>query len=421
MKHTCFVGLMFLCVTNAVQAQDTVHITLPEAEQQFLQKNLALLANKYNIDIARAAVIQAKLYSNPTLSLNGNVYNPQLNKVFDISNKTGQYDIGIQQVIRLAGKRNKEIKLAETAVALSENQFYDLVRTLRFSLRSEFYNIAFLQRSISGYQEQMSYLEKMSNAYDRLQDKAVVTLKDAVRIRSLVYTLRAEQATLINQLSESEAALQLLLQNNRSYYIADIDKDQLQAIPVQQLTMQSLFDTALANRYDLKAAQNNLLLNQQNYALQKALAKTDLTLGANFDKRGSFVDNASFLTVAFDLPFFKRNKGNIQAAKTGIEQSRTGVELTRQTVENDVQLAYAKVLRTDKMLRSIDPGFSMQFEKLLQGINDNFQKKNITLIEFTDFNESYRNYMLQFNQLQNDKMQAIESLHFAIGKTIFNN
>ncbi len=261
----------------------------------------------------------------------------------------------------------------------------------------------------------------MSATYDRLQDKAVVTLKDAVRIRSLVYALRAEQSALINQLNESEAALQLLLQNNHTYYVADVDKDQVQNASLQQLTIQSLFDTALANRYDLKAAQNNLLFSQQNYALQKALAKTDLTLGANFDKRGSFVDNAPFLTVAFDLPFFKRNKGNIQAAKITIEQSKTGVELTRQTVENDVQLAYAKVLNTDKMLRSIDPGFSTQFEKLLQGINDNFQKKNITLIEFTDFNESYKNYMLQFNQLQNDKMQAIESLHFAIGKTIFNN
>lgn len=421
MKHICFIGLMFLCISKAAMAQDTVRITLPEAEEQFVQKNLSLLAEKYNIDIAKAQVIQAKLYNNPTLSLNGNIYNPQLRKVFDVSNKTGQYDIGIQQVIRLAGKRNKEIKLAETAVALSENQFFDLIRTLRYSLRSEFYNIAFFQKSIAGYDAQIAPLEKMSAAYDQLQLKGVVTLKDAVRIKSLLYSLHAEQSALVNQLNDSEAALQLLLQNNKAYYVTAIDKNLVQSASIQQFNIQALFDTAFANRYDLKAAQNNLLLSKQNFTLQKALSKTDLTIGADFDKRGSFVDNASFFTVAFDLPFFKRNQGNIKAAKISIEQSKTGVDLARQTVENDVQRAYTKVLNTDKMLRSIDPDFKNQFEKLVQGVNENFQKKNISLIEFTDFNESYKNYMLQLNQLQNDKMQAIEGLHFAIGKTIFNN
>ncbi len=421
MVHICLIGVMLLCISNALKAQDTLHITLPEAEQQFLQKNLTLLAQKYNIDIARAQVIQAKIYNNPTLSLNGNLYNPQLKKPFDVSNKTGQYDIGIQQVIRLAGKRNKEIKLAETAVSLTENQFFDLIRTLRYSLRSGFYDLNFLQNSINGYQAQIASLEKMSAAYHQLQLKGVVTLKDDVRIKSLLYSLHAEQSALINQLTDAEAALQLLLQNNKTYYIADADNNLPAKIAVQQLTLQSLLDAAFVNRYDFKAAETNLLLSSNNYSLQKALAKTDVTIGADFDKRGSFTENASFLTVAFDLPFFNKNKGNIKAAKISIDQSKTGVELVRQTVENDVQRAYQKVLNTDKMLQLIDPAFQEQFEKLLQGVTENFQKKNISLIEFTDFNESYKNNMLQFNQLKNDKMQAIEALNFAVGKNTFNN
>lgn len=419
LKHLCFTGVMMLCI--AAKAQDTVRITLPEAEKIFLRNNLVLLAQKYNIDIAKAQVIQARLFNNPTLSLNGNIYNPQLGKSFDISNKTGQYDIGIQQVVRLAGKRNKEIKLAETAVALSENQFFDLMRTLRFSLRSEFYNIYFLQNSINSYQQQINSLEKMSVAYDQLQAKGVVTLKDALRIKSLLYSLKAEQASLINQLNDSEASLQLLLQNNKAWFISVAGNDPAPGKMIEQLNIQSLVDTAYTNRYDLKAAENNLLYNKQNYILQKALAKTDLTLGADFDKRGSFVENASFFTIAFDLPFFKRNQGNIKAAKISIDQSKTGIDLLKQTVENEVQHAYVKVLNSEKMLESIDPAFKTQFEKLLGAVTDNFQKKNISLIELTDFYESYKNNILQFNQLQNEKMQAIEALNFAIGKTIFNN
>jgi outer membrane protein, heavy metal efflux system len=419
MKQFCFVVVMLYCMPDFIKAQDTVRITLPGAEKQFLQNNLSLLAGKYNIDMAKAQVIQARLYNNPTLTLNGNLYNPQLNKVLDVSNKTGQYDIGVQQLIRLAGKRNKEIKLAETAVALNENQFFDLVRTLRYSLRSEFYNSVYLQRSINAYQAQIASLEKMSASYDELQAKGVVSLKDAVRIKSLLYSLRAEQSALINQLNESEASLQLLLQNNKAYFIAVADNDPLPAGLLQQLNVLSLIDTAYANRFDLKAAQANLQLNKQNYALQKALAKTDLTIGADFDKRGSFVDNASFINVAFDLPFFKRNQGNIKTARYSIQQGETNLELVKQTVENDVRRAYMKILNSSKMLRSIDPAFPQQFEKLLQGITENFQKKNISLVEFTDFCESYKNNVLQFNQLQNEMMQAVEALQFATGKTFF--
>jgi cobalt-zinc-cadmium efflux system outer membrane protein len=93
----------------------------------------------------------------------------------------------------------------------------------------------------------------------------------------------------------------------------------------------------------------------------------------------------------------------------------------RLTVENEVQSAYTKALNTDKMLQSIDPGFRDEFESLLKAVSENFQKKNISLIEFTDFNESYKNNILQINELQNQKMQAIETLNFTIGKTILTN
>lgn len=416
-----FLVVMMFLVPVCLRAQDTIHITLPEAEKQFLQNNLSLLAERYNIDMARAQVIQARLYNNPTLILNGNLYNPQRNKILDVSNKTGQYDIGLQQLIRLAGKRNKEIKLAETSVSLSENQFFDLVRTLRYSLRSEFYNLFYLQQSVNTYEQQIRSLEIMSAAYNELQAKGVVPLKDAVRIRSLLYSLQTELAGLVNQLNESESNLQLLLQNNKTYFIADSNTTAMQASSYRQLNVLSLIDTAYVNRYDLKAAETNLLLSKQNYSLQKALAKTDLTLGAEFDKRGSFVDNASFLTVTIDLPFFKRNQGNIRAARWSIKQSEAGVELAKQTVENEVRKDYVRLLNSEKMLRSIDPDFQLQFEKLMQGVTDNFRKKNISLIEFIDFQESYRNNTVQFNQLQNEMQQAAEALNFAVGKTILNN
>jgi cobalt-zinc-cadmium efflux system outer membrane protein len=170
----------------------------------------------------------------------------------------------------------------------------------------------------------------------------------------------------------------------------------------------------------MRIAANTVEYNQQNYGLQKAMAVPDLTAGAQFDKRGSFVNNASFLTLAIDLPFFNRNQGNIKAAKIAIDQSNTNLVRQRLTVENEVQQAYGKVLNTEKMLNTIDPGFQNDFDKLLKSITENFEKRNISLLEFTDFYESYKQNALQWNQLQNDRIQAIESLNFSIGKPIVN-
>ncbi|WP_301929709.1 TolC family protein [Ferruginibacter sp.] len=413
--------VMLLFSSLRLHAQDTLRITLPEAEKQFLQKNLDLLAEKYNIDIAMAQVIQARLYSNPNFSFNGNIYNPQNKKIADVSNKTGEYIIGLQQLIRVAGKRNKEIKLAETSTRLSENRFFDLLRTLRFSLRSNFYNAYYLQNSISAYNNQIASLESLSASYEALKTKGVVTLKDAIRIKSLLYSLKAEQNGLQNQLNDIEAELKILLQDNKTWFVSTVEKNDALAVSFKQMKLPDLVDTAYENRFDLKLAENNLLYNQQNLALQKAIAKPDITLGAQFDKRGSFVDNASFFNVAIDLPFFNRNQGNIKAAKISIDQSKVVLNQQRLTVENEVQSAYTKALNTDKMLQSIDPAFRDEFENLLKAVSENFKKKNISLIEFTDFNESYKNNILQINELQNQKMQAIETLNFTIGKTILNN
>ncbi|HMH22742.1 MAG TPA: TolC family protein [Puia sp.] len=421
-KRNGLAAVIVLLMNVHLHAQDTVRITLREAEKQFLEKNLALLAERYNVDIARAGVIQASLYSNPNLSLTGNIYNPQEKKPFDISSGTGEYIIQVQQLIRLAGKRNKEIGLAVTNGQLSENRFFDLMRTLRFSLRSNFFNAYYTLNSVNAYQSQLASLEKLNAAYEGLQSQGIVTLKDALRIKSLLYSLKGEQTTLLNQLNDIQADLRVLLQNNKATFIpvAEERDDSLSA-SLKQLDLARLIDTAYAYRHDLLLANNNLLYSRQNYALQKALATPDLQLGAQFDKRGSFVENASFLTLAMDLPFFHRNQGNIKAARIAISQNEIIYKQQMELVENEVRRAYAKALTTDNMLSYVDPGFRDQFEKLLQGITENFQKKNISLIEFTDFYESYKNNILQFNQLGNDRMQAIEALQFSVGKPIFSH
>ncbi|OQP54308.1 transporter [Niastella yeongjuensis] len=415
--------IVFACAFYSVMqsnAQDTLRISLPDAEKQFTAKNLQLMAEKYNIDIARAQVLQARVYNNPNLQVVANIYNPEQKKWFDVSNATGEYIANVQQLIILAGKRNKQIKLAQTGVLMVENRFYDLLRTLRYTLHSDFYQAGFLQQAIAAYQLPIASLLKLTANYAELQAKGVITLKEVVRVKSLLYNLQTEQTALQNQLNDVEAELQLLLQNNKTWFVPETNVQAATLPSIRQYQLPVLIDSAYTNRYDLQLANNSLVYSQQNYSLQKAIAVPDLMAGAQFDKRGSFVNNATFFSLAMDLPFFNRNQGNIKAAKIAVDQSNTALAQQRLSVENEVQQAYGKALNTEKMLQAIDPNFQNDFDKLLKSITENFEKRNISLLEFTDFYDSYKQNVLQWNQLQNERIQAIESLNFSIGKPIVN-
>ncbi|HEV3412296.1 MAG TPA: hypothetical protein VG101_07450, partial [Puia sp.] len=55
--------------TFAQPRQDTLPLTLQQAEKIFLDSNFQLLAQRYNIDVQRALILQAKLWPNPNLSI----------------------------------------------------------------------------------------------------------------------------------------------------------------------------------------------------------------------------------------------------------------------------------------------------------------------------------------------------------------
>src|SRR6476469_1783539 len=140
---------LFLFRVSVTHAQDTARITLAEADARFIQANLQLLAQRYSTDISKAQIIQAKLFDNPNISAEAALVNPVNQKVLDVSNATGQYAIQVQQLIRLAGKRNKQVGIAETNAQLNEYAFFDLVRTLKYSLHSDFFQLYYLQQSSS--------------------------------------------------------------------------------------------------------------------------------------------------------------------------------------------------------------------------------------------------------------------------------
>ena len=414
--------ILILCICHSYAQdtsfykQDTLGLTLAQSESIFLNNNLDLIAQKYSIDSARATVITAKLYDNPDFTYSNAFYNAQTHHFFD-----PEESVQVSQLIRLAGKRNKAITLAESGIDIAQFQFYDLLRTLRFVLRNDFYNIYFLEQSSKLYQIEISSLQKIVPAFEDQVKKGYMAPVDALRIKSQLYTLQAEYDNLQTNINNIQSEFKLLIRANpSSYIIAETHVSDLNNNVVAQSSYESLVDSAIVNRPDLKVLNANIVFSNYNLKLQQAFAKPDITIGASYDRLGSYVKDYNAIGISIPLPFFNRNQGNIRNAKIQTEVNKVQYESGLDKVKSDVTTSYITALRSEKLLLGFDPAFEENMKNLIDQVTINFQKKNITMLEFLDFYDSYKQNVLQMNQLRFNKMSALEQLNFSIGKIIFN-
>ena len=423
MKKTYWL-LLFSFIANTIWGQypqDTLKLTLHQAEELFIKNNLQLLAQKYSIDSAKANIITAKIFDNPQFSVGTGLYDQTTNKFFDNTDGNREVAMQLSQLIKTAGKRNKNIQLAKTGVAITEYQFSDLLRTLEYTLRNDFYNIYYLQQTQKVYDIEITSLQKTSTAYAEQVAKGNIAQLDLLRIQSQQYTLQAELVTLQNNIDDVQSEFKLLLRAKAATYIVPISelKDEQQK-PVATIPLQSLIDSAYQNRNDLKIAGANVTFNQQNLALQKALAVPDLNIDFGYDRLGSYVKNYNSIGLDFPLPFFNRNQGNIKQAKTGILSSQVQLQSTQDAIESQVANAYLGAVRAEKLLNSFDQKFEENNSHMVEEVTKNFEKHNISLLEFTDFYDSYKQNVVQLNNLRYNRISQLEQLNFTTGTRIFN-
>ncbi len=403
------------------KSPDTLNIDIHQAEKIFLDNNLLLLAQKQNVSATKALIIQAKLWPNPNISYTNGAYNTQSHKWFGIGDTINESAAQVSQLILLAGKIKKQVKIAETNYQLSEYGLYDLLRTLKLGLRNAFYNIYYLQQSAKVYAEEIASLKKIVNAFQEQQGKGYISEIEVVRVQAQLYALQSENQALTDNINDLESQLRLLLQVKPAVYVLPVvDTATITKASPSNYSLQALLDSAYAHRTDLMIAKGNLLLSQQTYDYQKALAVPDLTVGFVYDKHGSYVPNFNGVNVGINIPIFNRNQGNIKSTKIQIDYNTSLLQSTQKLLEDQVFRGQQKAMDADKLYREIDPGFAAHINKLAKAVMDNYMKRNIGLLDFLSFYDSYKQNIVQLNTTLYNKVNSLENMNFLTGATLFN-
>ncbi|KIO78243.1 cation transporter [Pedobacter lusitanus] len=404
----------------AAQATDTLQLSLPQAEKLFIQNNYQLIAQNYQTDQAKAEIITAKLFDNPELNVETQLYNSKTKRFFETSRTNGEYQASISQLIKLAGKRNKNIQLARTGVQLAEYQYFDLMRTLRFNLRSNFYKTYYAQQSAKLYQQQINSLQKLLSASEQQYKIGNLATKDVIRIKSLVYSLQTEYNNLENSIEDMETELKLMTNIKPDANLALVmDPAEEQAYQLDKAVYTNLLDSARNNRADLKLTQTGITYAEKALRVQKANAVPDVQFSVTYDLQGSYPNDYVGLGMHIPLPLFNRNQGEIKKAKIAIDAGKNQLNQQESTLQNEVFNSYKSALRTEGLYKGFDKNFSSDFDKLIGEVMKNFKSRNLSLVEFMDFYDSYKQNTLQMNDLKYQRMNAKEEINYVTGTTIF--
>ncbi|QOG00824.1 TolC family protein [Flavobacterium sp. MDT1-60] len=411
------IALLFLILASQVGlAQKTV--TLEDCESQFLKNNLFLLASQYNIDASKALTIQARIWDNPTITAELNAYNPERNQYFDIG-KDGQKAFGIEQLIYLGGKKRNEVKLAQTNEQLAELQFNDLLRTLKLQLRKSFYTVYYNTKSLETTDKQLAHIEDLINSYSIQAQKGNIPLKDVVRLQSLYLNFKNERMEVVNNNIEEQANLKLLLNSTETVVPIVSDTEFNKYLKTINFDLKSFEDQAIANRPDYLAKQKEIDANEINVKWQKSLSVPDITVGANYDQRSGAFNKEANLTLGIPLPLWNKNKGNIKYAQTILEQSKVEKQNFDLQLQTEITSAWNKWDESRKNYAVIKPTVNADFDAVYNGMLTNFQKRNVSLLEFTDFMESYNQATVQVNELKKKLALSGEELNSTINKDLF--
>lgn len=412
--RTLFAFFLLFQLVSIGQTSQT--LTLDQCEGLFLRNNLSVLAKQYNIDSKTALIIQAKSYPNPVFNADFNIYDPQNNKFLHIDS-SGQKAFQIEQMILIAGKRKTEIDIAKQNKILAESEFSDLLRNLKVQLYVSFYSVNSERLVLENYERQLGILDTIISAYKIQADKGNLPLKDIIRLKSVYIKLNGNKSQIAIDYSQQLRNLQLLI-NTNSNVVPLVDENNFQ----NYLDLKALNDLqtlAVLNRPDLKIADETAILAALNLKYQKKQTLPGIAVNASYDQRGGAFHNQINAGLSVPLPVFNTNRGNIKAAQFDKKAIELYASEKKLEVEIDTQQAWTNMQRSIRDFVKVRELFNNEFTLVNKGVNDNFRKRNISILEFVDFVEAYNESLADFEGIKKQLAISAAQVNYVTASKIY--
>jgi len=291
------------------------------------------------------------------------------------------------------------------------------MRSLLYDLGNNYNNLAALEAKEKLYTEVLSSYQRLIVASKKELEVGAISVTEDLRIKSEYIAVKSQALDNANQKEQYLSQLRTLLQ-----YPKDTLIQVAQKIPLYNSTfvLDSLIDRALAARPDLKVSKFYQEYQQQNLKLQRSLAVPDLSIGYDYDLGGNYRPNYSGLVLQMPLPLFNRNQGNIKEAKYNIQQSLLQRDYLKITITNQVISSFNQYKKIYEGLTNYTDEYLNNLTQLNRNTNTYFQKRDISLLEFIDYQRIYISTNIQLIELRQQFLNSVNTLNFSIGETVID-
>lgn len=438
-------------------------LTLAAAEALLIQRNLNVVAAKYQIEAGRAARLLASYKPNPVLTIgieqlpmNRGLWK---NLAATDPNAAAQptYTIRVDKVIERGGKRELRTEQADFQLKANEAQMLDAVRTQLFQLRQAYAQATLARENLllaEATAEQYEQTEKLTEAKVENGDLPGVEVYRAragrLQFQQAVLQARTayEQATrdVLNllgarpedvqpapgQVAENaapRAGVTVVPTSLGTASGANPDTQLpagLRAAPLELVasfddrpiaqTLSELRAIALAERPDVIAARHTLAATKAAFALARAQRTRDVDLASEYQRIGG--DNTFGVTLS--IPLFIYNDQRAAAAQAEAQQ-KASEALLRQAqtqAQTDVEKAYQAYLAARRTLDLYGSQNLQQIEKLRSIAAVSYKEGASSLFELLDAQRTYNAALTAYNQARADYQIALWQLEQAVGRPL---
>lgn len=406
-------------IVLAIQTQ-AQNVTLDNLEAAFLQKNYALIANKFNVDRIDAEIIQEKLWQNPTLSISEvnlwKTYNVEEQPyLFGKYGKNQQISVELEQLIETAGKRKKRVAIKELEKNSALFEYEELLRELKKELRQTYFSLARIQSEKKELQNSVDLFEQMMTQYQRQADLKNVPKADFYRLQTELIGLQKDQIELENQEIEYINKLRLLTQNS-DLNVNEIDFSRFnshsKSIPFNAKQL------AKEQNIALKKQENEINLAEKQLILEKAQRTPDLAFQVIYDRGGNIMRDFVGVGVSIDLPIFNTNKGNIKASEIVLNQQQITKNALNSELDISIDRLQNQISQLDKALIQWKKLNNQEQLTMIDNYKKHLQNKQITLLEFIDFTQAYRESQKAYLDLLENYQNTLEELNYIVGQDL---
>ena len=420
---------MLVVESSAIAGSGAASFTLPnplsleEAQRIALERNWDILAAKSDVDIAIAQRLISREVPNPTFSLSTTKISTD--SAHGSSTRIGNgfldrsYDTlaSISQLVEIGGKRSARQTSANAGKEGANARFADARRLLELGIARAYVAVLSAEETVRVLTDSASALRREADLAETRLKAGDISMSDQAQIQITAERFELDAQRARNDARKARIDLETLLGvRNPTGSIAPADS--LSTLDAAATALESDQKPSIGARPDVQAAEADVQKASAELRLQKAMRIPDPTISVFYEHEPPDLPHTVGLGLAFPVPLWNRNRGNLAQAAALKEQAETNAAKVAalaaaevSTTQHDCESARA---RRDEFTKSLLP----KSKSIRDAVTFAYEKGGATLLDLLAAQRNDNEVRLAAAQAKAETIVAAAALSAALNRSI---